>query len=153
MRKTIITALATGALAIGVSGFASAPAQAMPVASAAAIGGSSDLVTNVQWRGRHWAGGPRYYGPRHGYRRNNVGPAIGAGVLGLATGAIIGGALAQPRTYYEPGYSTYYEPGYTGTVAPAYGGGDVEYCMRRYRSYDPRSGTFLGYDGLRHPCP
>jgi hypothetical protein len=25
--------------------------------------------------------------------------------------------------------------------------------MQRYRSYDPGSGTFLGNDGLRHPCP
>jgi BA14K-like protein len=29
----------------------------------------------------------------------------------------------------------------------------VAYCSQRYRSYDPASGTFLGYDGLRHPCP
>jgi hypothetical protein len=39
------------------------------------------------------------------------------------------------------------EPGY------AYGGGGSAYCAQRYRSYDPASGTFLGYDGLRHPCP
>ena len=25
-------------------------------------------------------------------------------------------------------------------------------CARRYRSYDPASGTFLGHDGNRHPC-
>ncbi|MGB6311838.1 MAG: BA14K family protein [Pseudolabrys sp.] len=25
--------------------------------------------------------------------------------------------------------------------------------MRRYRSYDPRSGTFMGNDGRPHPCP
>jgi len=25
--------------------------------------------------------------------------------------------------------------------------------MQRYRSYDPNSGTFLGNDGNRHPCP
>jgi BA14K-like protein len=25
-------------------------------------------------------------------------------------------------------------------------------CAGRYRSYDPASGTFLGYDGARHPC-
>jgi hypothetical protein len=25
-------------------------------------------------------------------------------------------------------------------------------CARRYRSYDPGSGTFLGYDGRRHSC-
>jgi hypothetical protein len=25
-------------------------------------------------------------------------------------------------------------------------------CSQRYRSYDPSSGTFRGYDGARHPC-
>jgi len=25
-------------------------------------------------------------------------------------------------------------------------------CAQRYRSYDTASGTFLGYDGHRHPC-
>jgi hypothetical protein len=29
---------------------------------------------------------------------------------------------------------------------------DDSYCAQRYRSYDPRSGTFMGYDGRRHPC-
>jgi hypothetical protein len=37
-------------------------------------------------------------------------------------------------------------------MAPA-AGGDVAYCMRRFRSYDPRSGTYLGNDGYRHACP
>jgi hypothetical protein len=27
------------------------------------------------------------------------------------------------------------------------------YCQQRYRSYDPQTGTFLGSDGNRHPCP
>jgi hypothetical protein len=27
------------------------------------------------------------------------------------------------------------------------------YCSQRYKSYDPASGTYLGYDGQRHPCP
>jgi hypothetical protein len=30
---------------------------------------------------------------------------------------------------------------------------DSTYCAQRYRSYDSVTGTFLGYDGLRHPCP
>jgi BA14K-like protein len=29
---------------------------------------------------------------------------------------------------------------------------DGSSCAQRYRSYDPGSGTFLGYDGRRHPC-
>jgi hypothetical protein len=31
--------------------------------------------------------------------------------------------------------------------------GAIAYCMQRFKSYDPRSGTYLGYDGYRHPCP
>jgi len=29
---------------------------------------------------------------------------------------------------------------------------DRSYCARRYRSYDPVSGTFLGNDRVRHRC-
>lgn len=29
----------------------------------------------------------------------------------------------------------------------------VAACARRYKSYDPRSGTFLSLDGMRKPCP
>jgi hypothetical protein len=93
---------------------------------------------------------------------------LGAGI-GLAAGAIIGGAIlgaTQPFGYYGYDNGPYgyggYEPAYV--VAPSYGygpvyrqryvagGGDVGYCMQRYRSYDPASGTYLGFDGLRHPC-
>jgi BA14K-like protein len=30
--------------------------------------------------------------------------------------------------------------------------GDPNYCAQRYRSFDPQSGTYMGYDGRRHPC-
>lgn len=29
---------------------------------------------------------------------------------------------------------------------------DVSSCSQRYRSFDPASGTFVGYGGHRHPC-
>jgi len=32
------------------------------------------------------------------------------------------------------------------------GGVDPFSSAQRYKSYDPASGTYLGYDGLRHPC-
>jgi hypothetical protein len=76
------------------------------------------------------------------------GCAVGAGIV---AGAIIGGAIAnsQPR-YYGPGPAYYYGgPGYYGPPP----GDAVAYCMDRFKSYDPRSGTYLGYDGYRHPCP
>ncbi|MFH1340894.1 MAG: BA14K family protein [Pseudomonadota bacterium] len=88
------------------------------------------------------------------YRRG-YGPAIGLGIAGaLIGGAIIGST--QPYGYY--GYPGYYGPAYVApppyAVAPAYvGDGAVAYCLRRFRSYDPYSGTYLGYDGYRHPCP
>jgi len=82
------------------------------------------------------------------YRHGFGGAAVGLGIAGaLIGGAIIG--ATQPYGYYPPGY---YGPVY---VAPApYVGDDaVSYCMQRFRSYDPYSGTYVGYDGLRHPCP
>jgi len=33
------------------------------------------------------------------------------------------------------------------------GGDDDAYCSQRFRSYDPSSGTYMGYDGRRHSCP
>ena len=68
----------------------------------------------------------------------------GGAIAGFAAGAILGGALAAQRPYYGPGY---YEPSYVGD------GDAVSYCMSRFKSYDPGSGTYLGYDGMRHPCP
>ena len=79
-------------------------------------------------------------------------------------GAVIGSALASPYSY---GYATYYPPGpyYVAPPAPVYYGppaavygapvveDDASYCSQRFKSYDPRSGTYLGYDGIRHPCP
>jgi hypothetical protein len=158
MRKFVLAVAATAALS--TLGFA-APASAdetrtMPIDQLAAAVRNGDVMTAyVQdyYRGRavrraYRGGGPRYverrgYGPRgyyggryygnRGYYRRDYGSAAAAGAIGLATGAIIGGAIAQSQ------------------AAPAYGGN--AYCAQRFKSYDPGSGTYLGYDGLRHPCP
>jgi hypothetical protein len=94
-----------------------------------------------------------------GFRGGGLGPAVGLGIAGaLIGGAIIG--ATQPYGaygYYNGGYYGYPAPGYPApgyVVAPAYPAGDaVGYCMQRFRSYDPSSGTYLGTDGYRHPCP
>ena len=71
------------------------------------------------------------------------GCGVGAGFL---AGAIIGGAIANSQQrYYGP------PPGYYYDGPPP--GDAVAYCMDRFKSYDPRSGTYVGYDGFRHPCP
>jgi hypothetical protein len=150
MRKFVLALAATAAL--GTLGFA-APASAaetrtMPIDQLAAAVRNGDVMTTyVQdyYRGRairrgygdrRYYGGRRYYGDRRYYRRDR-GDALAAGALGLATGAIIGGAIAQSQAQ----------------AAPVYGGSSAAYCAQRFKSYDPASGTYLGYDGLRHPCP
>jgi hypothetical protein len=143
---TICTKLFAAAL-LASGAMMTAPANAAPLSAPMGLSNSvSSPIEAVQWRRGGW-------GWRGGYRRG-WGPGIGIGA-GLAAGAIIGGALAAPYyygpRYYEPGYA--YSPGYVA-VEPAVRGGDgVAYCSQRYQSYDPASGTFLGYDGLRHPCP
>ena len=101
-------------------------ASAAPLGEPLAIAKAAPSVTQtVQWRG----------GP---------GPVVG----GLIAGAIVGGAIAAGAAPYGPGYY--------GPPPVAYGpppGDAIAYCMQQYRSYDPRSGTYLGYDGFRHPCP
>jgi|SRR6185437_15140196 hypothetical protein len=73
---------------------------------------------------------PYYYHPYH-HHYWGPGPAIGAGILGFAAGAAIAGAAANARAYDD---------------------GHVQACLDAYRSYDPRSDTYLGYDGYRHRC-
>jgi hypothetical protein len=102
--------------------------------------------------------------------------AVGWGVAGAAAGVVGGVAAAATAPWWAPGYyggysgyvyapgyaydDTYaYAPGYVYGTAPgyapgyAYGGRDDTYCAQRYRSYDPASGTYLGFDGVRHSCP
>ncbi len=97
------------------------------------------------------------------------GGAVGAGIAGFAAGALLGGAIAGSRYYgYAPGY--YYDDGYApgdydyGYAPGNYGyapgvvvgpsPGDAQgYCEQRFRSYNPSTGMYLGYDGRYHPCP
>jgi len=101
------------------------------------------------------------------------GAAIGA-ILGGTTGAVIAAEGQRRGDYYYHDRGCYaprpdgsyvvVHPSYCGGPPPApvpvyappprmIPGDAVAYCMQRYRSYDPRSGTFMGYDGIRRPCP
>jgi hypothetical protein len=94
---------------------------------------------------------------RHGYDR-------GVGFAGgLAAGSALGygyGGYYDPYTYfgyYDPNYYNdgyaYNDPGYDGySGSVVSSGADPSYCAQHYQSYDPVSGTYLGDDGLRHPC-
>ncbi len=83
--------------------------------------------------------GPRYH-HRH-YRRYDGGSALAAGAVGLAAGALIGSAIASSQAQAAP-------PPPPGTVDPQL----AAYCARKYRSYDPATGTFLSTNGMRYVC-
>lgn len=185
IRRSMVAAL-TAAVAFTALP-AATPVAAAPLSSVRLEADSSLPVVQVDHR-------------RH--RRHSNGDAVAAGIIGLAAGAIIGGALASPprsgpvyvdrdydsRVYYynrrpsrfDDNVQVYRHPrqvyrnyDYDDDVviyaprrverpriyaAPVAGRPEpwsaawYSYCESRYRSFDPRSGTFLGYDGQRHFC-
>jgi hypothetical protein len=126
--------LAAG-LVLGAASLAAIPPAAAAPMMPNQVNGATTAET-VQfrhhggWRHGGWHRGYGHGGYRYGHRGYGYGygPALG----GLAAGAIIGGAIANSRAQ----------------------AGDAEaYCVQRFKSYDPASGTYLGYDGQRHACP
>ncbi|MFN3521121.1 MAG: BA14K family protein [Phenylobacterium sp.] len=94
-------------------------------------------VDHDEWR-RHEAERERWaraYHRRRPDRRDDDGSAaLVAGIIGFALGAAIVGSMEQAE--------------HARTADESWD----DYCRRKYRSYDPRSRTYLGYDGLRHYC-
>jgi hypothetical protein len=86
---------------------------------------NSDGQRFSDWRGRH-----RFHGSRFAF--------------GFAPGFYDYG--------YPYDYGYYDDYAYGDDYVAASPGGDSS-CQSRFRSYDPSTGTYLGYDGLRHPCP
>jgi len=95
---------------------------------------------SAAWGWHRWGGGWGWPG------------AVAAGVIGGAVAAATSPLWAPGYYDYEPGYA--YGPGYAVAPAPVIGGeNSVAYCESRFRSYNPATGTYLGYDGQYHPCP
>jgi hypothetical protein len=81
------------------------------------------------WRSNHSHWGNSQYQSFYRYHRNDngFGGNLAAGLFGFAVGAAL-------------------------TGSPGYMSDHVRACENRYHSYDVRTNTFLGYDGLRHAC-
>lgn len=85
------------------------------------------------WRQRDY---DRFYSNR----RSDLDP-IATGIFGLAFGAILGGALSNGNANSRG----------DRVIGRSYDS-HVDACYARYRSYDERTDTFMGYDGIRHRC-
>ncbi|TKT70539.1 BA14K family protein [Afipia massiliensis] len=126
--KLLAAVLLAGATALAVS----QPATAVPLMNDAALSKAAPTgdVTNVQYYRRGY-GHRHHHHHGHYHRRGYGSTAAGIGI-GLAAGAVIGGAIAASQAQAQQ---------------------NAAYCAQRYRSYDPRSGTYLNNDGNRYPCP
>jgi hypothetical protein len=80
------------------------------------------------------------------------GDAWGAGLFGFGVGAIIGSALAPQEVYVVPPPPPAYYYGPVAFGPPPWTPDWYAYCSSRYRSFDPSTGYFMGYDGYPHLC-
>jgi hypothetical protein len=81
------------------------------------------------------------------------GRAWGAGLIGFGVGALVGSALTPREVYVVPPPPP--PPAYYGPVSygpPPWSPEWYDYCYARYRSFNPRTGYFMGYDGVPRFC-
>jgi hypothetical protein len=127
---------------VGGAHFAGARVGGAHIGAAPIRGGrvatSRGIYTGSIGPGRYHYYGKRYPAYRYGYRHRGYRYGYYGGYW-----PYWGWAFASAWPYYDD-YGYYYEYGDDSAVA---------YCIRRFRSYDPVSRTYLGYDGRRHPCP
>jgi hypothetical protein len=134
MRKPI-TALVGAALLVSAVPVHAAPIQGRPLPQV------EKAYPNESYSQYYRRGYRPYYREGYYYRRDN-GAAVAAGVAGLAAGALIAGAIAS-QAQAQPA-----APPPPGTIDPQVSA----YCARKYRSYDPGTGTFLASNGMRYVC-
>jgi hypothetical protein len=132
MKKTAIALAAAAALgALGLS----ATAEATPIGSGAPAVEKQTSANIETVRNRHW----RHRHGRWNRHRDNDGWEYGGAFLG---GVLLGTALNDD--YYDDPPPRRYRYRLDDD--------HVDYCLDRYRSYDVRTDSFLGYDGDRHRC-
>jgi len=96
---------------------------------------------NNNWN-NNWYRNGRWYGPRYRYRYPGYNYYYGG--------------FWYPWPWwsnvwnFQTGDNYGYWGGYTG--GGGYGSRHVAWCRGRYRSYNPNTNTFTGYDGLQHRC-
>lgn len=89
---------------------------------------TSSVSPAMAQRGR----GRGYYGRGRGGWDRGVGVGVGVGVAA----GIIGGAIAADAARRQAAEDD-----------------AVAYCMRRFRSYNPNTGTYIASGGIERPCP
>jgi hypothetical protein len=91
--------------------------------------------------GQHGGGGYHGYRDNGWHGGNRYGYDFGGAIIGGAIGGIFGSWFApRPEVIVVPQEMIPYSPMW------------YQYCANKYRSFDPPTGSYLGFDGLRHNC-
>jgi hypothetical protein len=141
MRSKLVSGAAALVLGAGVLVASMAPTSAdewrarhawgPAVVAGGIVGGAVAAATSPLWAPGYYG-----YGPNYAYRPDY---AYGYGPYGYDAGppVVEGPAVIEGRS------AAIEEPS----------GDSVAYCEAHFKSYDPSTGTYLGYDGVRHSCP
>jgi hypothetical protein len=110
------------------------------VAGALGLGAVAASATGASangWNNGYW-GHPR---PHYVYRGapDNGGAIVAGTLFGLFAGAIAADALNNPPPPAYPVYASSYEE-------------HVAWCHQTYASYDPRTDTWVDFEGVAHQC-
>ena len=83
------------------------------------------------WKSNHDHWSDNQYKNFYSFHRNDqdFGGSLAAGIFGFALGTMLGGALNEGNESAH-----------------------VRACENAYRSYDVRTDTYMGFDGMRHRC-
>jgi hypothetical protein len=159
--KSIVAALAVSATAFAAPAYAQRGNNGNGNESGWNPAQGSRIIirkNNHHWPKHHFK---RRHKPHVVYRYRDNDAAAAAALLGIAGAAIIGSAIAnQPmREIYVQPQPHAYPPQPTGPNVITYESslepwttGWYRWCDANYRSFDPRKGTFRGYDGKDHFC-
>jgi hypothetical protein len=146
MHKFVLAGMAAGVIGGAMMLSGSAPASAATLPSfAVATPGDTAVVEKVHRSRRDRQVrryDRRYHGPRYSYARPGF-------------RHYYGGHYYSSPWWYGPSIGFGFTvPGVTLGLTPGYGGSSahVQWCMNRYRTYDPRTDTYIPRVGERAYC-
>jgi hypothetical protein len=152
MHKFVMSGIAAGVIGGAMLLSGSAPASAATLPSfAVATPGDTAVVENVQYssrdrRARRDRQARRYDRRYHGQRYSYARPGFRH---------YYGGHYYSSPWWYGPSIGFGFTlPGVTLGLTPGYGGSSahVQWCMNRYRTYDPGTDTYIPRVGERAYC-
>lgn len=153
------TMLGLGALSFTEAGAqAAAMLSAQPAVASGANAGSNGIIhvdNDKIWKKKKRSNNNNWNGDwnnnNHNWKYRKHRRSYNNGVY-LSLPLILGGAYAANRyygdDYYDGGYADY-DDGYSGG---GLGSRHVQYCLNKYKSYNPRNNTWVAYSGRVRKC-